>query len=163
MLGLIVTFIVLARRPSPSSPRAKAPADLTDGMIGDVNVFLSRLDEGEGDDKTSPLQGELEVMIAESSQRRKGCATQALQLLISYVCGPPLSLSPLNLLARVGMGNGSSTKMFEKLGFEVVKEVVVFQELEMRLRSKGALEVMADNVSQITKAVTDANDSNDAP
>lgn len=44
-------------------------------MVGDVNVFYH------GDDK---VEGEIEVMIAEEGSRRKGIATEAVQLMMGY-------------------------------------------------------------------------------
>lgn len=118
-------------------------------MIGDVNVFFSPVEEDEEHDgsvqhiafedslvkpdATSALQAELEIMIAEPSVRRQGLASQALQLMLQYVSIPPLSIPPKHFLVRIGQSNKGSIAMFEKLGFEIVKTVEVFQEVEMRM------------------------------
>lgn len=80
-------------------------------------------------------QGELEIMIAEKDARRKGYGSQALKLIICYAM-QKLRLGPENFLVRIGMDNESSIHMFERLGFEVVKTVEVFREVEMRIRKR---------------------------
>ena len=47
------------------------------GLIGDVNIFVHDL-QGE------PFNGEIEVMIAEPAYRRRGLASEALQLMMHY-------------------------------------------------------------------------------
>lgn len=43
-----------------------------------------------------------------------------------------LPLSPTQLIARIGCANAPSIRLFEKLGFGVVKVVEVWNEVEMR-------------------------------
>ena len=126
-----------------------APTSLTKNMIGDVNLFLSPvISNDEVNDSPTSLQGELEIMIAESSAQRRGFATQALKLIINYVCQPPLSLSPKSLLVKVGLGNTGSIRLFEKLGFENVREVPMFRELEMRIRTKEHENIFIELIKQ---------------
>ncbi|PWN23617.1 hypothetical protein BCV69DRAFT_309497 [Microstroma glucosiphilum] len=91
-------------------------------MAGDVNVFLSSLEEeeqeehegqgqstnpssrGKSIDSTRPqMKGELEIMIAEPSLRRQRLALESLQLVIWYItsfptpCPPPSFPSSSNL------------------------------------------------------------------
>lgn len=117
-------------------------------MIGDVNIFLSPLDdERDEEEGTTPIeegpssasngtgkQGELEIMIAEPTARRRGYASEALSLMMDYACDPAngLELEYKNLFARVRADNEGSIRLFERLGFRVVKEVAVFNEVEMR-------------------------------
>lgn len=75
----------------------------------------------------------------EPAYRRKGLASHALQLLLSYATSPaspsPLPVNPQSLVARIGDKNAASIGLFQKLGFVVTKHVKVFEELEMRLGS----------------------------
>ncbi|KAF7313073.1 Acyl-CoA N-acyltransferase [Mycena kentingensis (nom. inval.)] len=149
-----LTFIVLARQAddlldvklAPQDPRIQALR-----MIGDVNIFL----HGESQDDEE-FYAEAEAMIAEREFRRKGCAREALQLLLGYatqssvgsfLChaslsatdGPsPLPISPASLLVRISDSNVPSIKLFESLGFKITKRVEVFEEVEMRWRATEA-------------------------
>lgn len=55
------------------------------------------------------------VMIYEASERRKGVATEALQILIDYACN---ELGIVQLYANVSESNTASLSLFKKLGFE---------------------------------------------
>ena len=50
---------------------------------------------------------------------------------MSYVVST-LAIPPTHLIARIGAKNTASIKLFEKLGFGVVRFVEVFDEVEMR-------------------------------
>lgn len=43
-----------------------------------------------------------------------------------------MKIKPENLIARIGTSNQASIKLFEKLGFGIVKIVEVFDEAELR-------------------------------
>lgn len=116
-------------------------------MVGDVNMFLSPLDTSEDDAASSSVQGELEIMIAEPTARRKGCATEALSLMIRYALANELVGKPEDLLVRIGERNARSVDMFGKLGFEVVKRVAVFEELEMRIKGHEAVRRWSEQAS----------------
>ncbi|KAF8343184.1 acyl-CoA N-acyltransferase [Cantharellus anzutake] len=129
-----LTFIVLARSSLQIGSDALTAEDtLRMKMIGDVNMFFK--DEREV---------ECEIMIAEREYRRKGCALEALRLLLRYVTSdmkgsemsrqssPHLPIDPKSLLARVGASNEPSIALFRKLGFSTSKYVEVFDEVEMR-------------------------------
>ncbi|CAL1697196.1 unnamed protein product [Somion occarium] len=141
-----LTFIICVREPN-----AKAVWAANDGstqttaslvMIGDVNLFFkgSPLDED--------FEVEAEVMIADPAYRRRGYASRALQLLLSYATSPsspaPLPIPPHVLVVRIGEGNGASLRVFERLGFVITKRVEVFKELEMRFR--GSTDVWKQGV-----------------
>ncbi|KAL0959146.1 hypothetical protein HGRIS_014433 [Hohenbuehelia grisea] len=141
----------------PSDPRnAKFP------MIGDVNLFLkgsnNPSEPDTSEEPSDPFEAEVEIMIAEPAYRRKGLALEALQLMLGYATGSPTGLflpsgstditakaihvveipkSPLpvpatSLVTRISDSNEPSIKLFEKLGFSIVKRVPVFSEVEMR-------------------------------
>lgn len=129
-----MTFIILLRETGQGRP-----VSLTSNMVGDVNLFTSALDtDCASGDGTTALQGELEIMIAEPAARRRGCATEALSLMIRYALREGIIAQPEDFLVRIGEQNAQSIAMFGKLGFEIVKRVAVFEEVEMRITSKEA-------------------------
>ncbi|EJD55125.1 hypothetical protein AURDEDRAFT_155356 [Auricularia subglabra TFB-10046 SS5] len=77
-------------------------------MVGDVNVFLNPPDEAEG------------------------LAKCALELLLSYVTGPPLAIPVSSLVVKIGKDNAPSIALFRRLYFDVVSEPNVFGEVELR-------------------------------
>ncbi|WVR03247.1 hypothetical protein IAU60_000238 [Kwoniella sp. DSM 27419] len=129
-----LTFILLAR---PSAEEAGASATLDPvqlrscRMVGDVNLFLP--DGLDGD-------GECEIMIAAKDDRRKGFATEALSLFLTYVT-THLKLPPSQLIARISSTNTPSILLFQRLGFGITKHVKVFDEVEMRYGAKRSEEV----------------------
>jgi RimJ/RimL family protein N-acetyltransferase len=77
------------------------------------------------------------LFYVERAYRRKGLAYEALQLFLSYTTRrnqepPGLALSPYQLVVRIGGSNIASRELFKRLGFVISKEVVVFNEVEMR-------------------------------
>lgn len=124
-----LTFIVCIR-PNANLHCVISEEDLT--MVGDVNLFLK------GSPEDEDFEAEAEIMIAESSYRRQGIASTALQLMLSYATSPaspsPLPISAHSLVVRIGEANESSVRLFEKLGFVLTKRVEVFQEVELRFR-----------------------------
>jgi len=134
-----LTFIVLHRDELPSEETQEDTRTLTaderdeSRMIGDVNLFFK------GSTTDEDFEVEAEVMIAESAYRRRGYASEAMQLLFRFAASfRAQSALPINaekLVVRIGESNDASRRMFEKLGFVVTKHVKVFEELEMRLQS----------------------------
>ncbi|XP_038208687.1 N-acetyltransferase 9 [Zerene cesonia] len=88
-------------------------------MIGDTNIFVT--------DKTQ-AQGEIEIMIAEKSDRGKKMGWEAVILMLLY------GIEYVNLKkyeAKISLSNEKSLKMFNKLGFEEVSRSNVFQEITL--------------------------------
>lgn len=71
-------------------------------FIGDVNLFLN--------DPEDDQAGEVEVMIAEESHRQKGCATEALKLMMGY-CYDMIHIS--RFVAKIGKHNLKSYSLFK--------------------------------------------------
>ncbi|KAJ7073871.1 GNAT domain-containing protein [Mycena amicta] len=168
-----LTFIILARQKNipedtldalngvldPQDARVKALR-----MIGDVNIFLHGSPAAEEEED---FHAEAEVMIAEQEYRRRGCAREALQLMLGYATASsigdfiykrpaateedsddpsPLPIPPSALLVRISESNTPSIRLFESLGFQVTKRVEVFGEVEMRWGSTGdAMDVHGSN------------------
>ncbi len=93
-------------------------------MIGDVNMFLG--DDGEG---------EVSLMVAEMSHRRRGVARRLLPVFFAYT---RCHLGVKTVRAKIGLENSASLKLFqERLGFEEESRSSVFGEVTlMRALSK---------------------------
>ncbi|XP_043861143.1 N-acetyltransferase 9 isoform X1 [Dromiciops gliroides] len=112
------TFIVLDAEKWQAQPDSAEE----NCMVGDVNLFLTDLQD--------PTLGEIEVMIAEPSYRRRGFGTEAVLMMMAYGM-TTLSLNKFE--AKIGQGNEPSICMFKKLHFEQVAMNSVFQEVTLRL------------------------------
>jgi hypothetical protein len=144
-------------------PIDKAPKELLAGtidtpdlMIGDVNLFLSAADEDpEG------CIGELELMIAPPSLRRRGYGratvltflhyieTHLEEILDEYKKGQAVDkMSLLQLKVKIGSKNENSIKLFKSIRFIMVDEgpnyfgevELVFEGFLGEERTKGLLE-----------------------
>lgn len=125
--------------------------DAPDRMIGDVNLFLSDDVPDEQTDEQAdavttqprPVIGELMIMIARSTEHRKGLARETMQAFLSYIraeqdniCreyagGDGAVLKYLRV--RITHDNERSIKLFEFLGFKkTCDEPNVFGEFELR-------------------------------
>lgn len=156
-----LTFILLARAYGQAGMEDVAQHDVqhildTASMAGDVNLFVSERhldDDEEAHDSTSVphvvYDAELEVMIAEPTQRRKGLAKEALAMLMYYASAQPtpgpgergsqygqtaryLPLPADSFVAKVGLDNAPSIAMFDGFGFKEVKRSAIFNEVELR-------------------------------
>ncbi|KZS99652.1 uncharacterized protein LAESUDRAFT_94660 [Laetiporus sulphureus 93-53] len=118
-------------------------------MIGDVNMFLKNFErtheggqepiekEEATEEEDAAPEAEVEIMIAEPAYRRHGLASCTLQLFLGYTLSShalPVDISPRHLVVRISETNAPSIRLFERLGWEVVKRVEVFGEVEMRVR-----------------------------
>ena len=91
-----LTFIVL------SAAKIESGSTEVEAMIGDVNLFLN--------DPEDDQAGEIEVMIAEKDARKKGCATEAVKLMMGY-CYDKLHVS--RFIAKIGKHNLKSYSLFK--------------------------------------------------
>ena len=128
---LKLTFILCAR---DDDDGGAIPDDLTSGMCGDVNAFLSEIDAD--DDDATGVSAELEIMIAEPAQRRRGLARTALQMFIAYLLERVPRVG--RLVVKVTDANVPSLRLFESLGFTVHKPMPMFQQTELRLSVASA-------------------------
>lgn len=111
-------------------------------MIGDVNLFLSAADglpEG--------CVGELELMIARSSLRRRGHGRAAILAFLHYITThlqdildeyknglPAGKMSLVELRVKIGSQNQSSIRLFESIGFTQASDGPnYFGEIELAL------------------------------
>lgn len=137
-------------------------------MLGDVNLFLSL--SPSSSENTITVTGELELMIAEQAQHRKGYGRAALLVFLAYILDHEsaivetflrghgdgggdvkegMSSRPFklhHLAAKIGKDNARSLALFEGLGFvRVGDEANYFGEWELRsegLTGEGVEEMM---------------------
>ncbi|GIK03574.1 hypothetical protein Aspvir_007646 [Aspergillus viridinutans] len=125
-------------------------------MLGDINLFLRVEDEDEDEDGPSSPEiiGEMELMIAERANQRKGHGRAALLAFLRYVLehqgeivgefvrGSESAGATLQgrtdwrvgaLSVKIGKENGRSLALFESVGFcKVSEEPSYFGEFELR-------------------------------
>lgn len=99
-------------------------------MIGDTNLFLST------DQDTGELRAEVEIMIAEESARGRGLGWEATLIMLQYGLD---SLGIQTFVAKIGMDNARSIRMFEKLQFREESRSDVFQEITFTRERDSAL------------------------
>jgi hypothetical protein len=163
-----LTFIVCPpsllanERNETSKQLSEKVAVSPDSMIGDVNLFL-RLEDKEptqdnaiAEHRHEPKKqfvGELELMIAEKTQRRQGFGRAALLCFLKYILEhkssiveefltqtPPIKPSMVgewsSICVKIDQNNKKSLALFESLGFaKIADKANVFGELELRRNS----------------------------
>lgn len=168
-----LTFITCRPIPEPAVPTTariteKDDYDSLDRMLGDINLFL-RVDEGDEQPdeeqdakKNAPMPqiiGEVELMIAEKTNHRKGFGRAALLCFLRYIVeheveiltefvpstfttsGQKMKIREKDkswrfsaLSAKIGKDNVGSLALFESVGFRRVSEKPnCFGELELLL------------------------------
>lgn len=91
-----------------------------DSIVGDVNLFFN--------DYNSDKSCEVNVMVAEISQRRKGIAKEAIVLLMQYGIN---QLAVERFYCKIHETNEASLQLFKCLGYREVNYVNAFQEFEL--------------------------------
>ncbi|KAJ5622234.1 hypothetical protein N7528_005466 [Penicillium herquei] len=160
-----------------SQDRTKGSVQLTpedeagENMVGDINLFL-RVDDGDEGDEIPQLVGEVELMIAEKVNQRKGFGKASLlafmryiierqtEILDEFVQGSDVSAEQREKLVqsaaatgdvirfqclsvKIGQANLRSLALFESLGFvKVSEEPSFFGEFELRKMDLGVEGIM---------------------
>lgn len=93
-----------------------------DRMVGDVNFFLN--------DRDDLTNAEIEIMIADEPDRRKGYAREALLLMMNYGI---IQLNITRYYAKINETNVASIKLFLSLGYNEINFVPAFKEYEYEL------------------------------
>lgn len=142
-----LTFIVCA--PIPTHTGASITAkdqDCEANTKGDVNFFLyaDDEDEDEAQDTTKRLVGEVDVMIAEETDRGQGYGEGAVrglllyierhldEILAEYTGNTPTAVLG-SLMVKIKESNTGSRGLFEKLGFCQKGTVNYFGEVTMTM------------------------------
>ncbi|PLB54511.1 hypothetical protein P170DRAFT_432160 [Aspergillus steynii IBT 23096] len=155
-----LTFIVCQPVSGPLTDQADSPAN----MIGDINLFL-RVDDGEEGGSEPLIVGEIELMIAEKGNQRRGFGKAALlsflryvadregEILEEFVRGDEVAKEAMGkkverewegglkfscLSVKIGQGNERSLALFEGASFKrVTEEPNYFGEFELRRTDLG--------------------------
>ncbi|KJY01508.1 hypothetical protein TI39_contig289g00030 [Zymoseptoria brevis] len=148
-----LTFIICLPLP-PGRVVEAGVADAPERMVGDINLFLTEDDEDEYDVSVKGWRvvGEIELMIAEQKQQRKGYGRAAVIAFLEYIlvhwrgiadeyqsslpaeketkeAVPQLAF----LRVKVQQTNVGSLRLFEGVGFQqIAEEANYFGEVEMR-------------------------------
>ncbi|KAJ9200661.1 hypothetical protein DTO021D3_2647 [Paecilomyces variotii] len=155
-----LTFIVcspLSESSRNEHEQARGASHLTEQddapgkMVGDINLFL-RVDDGEEGESEPQIIGEIELMIAEKENQRKGFGRASLltfmkyivdheaEILEEFLASEPDSLAKIKkpwkfvcLSVKIGQTNARSLALFESLLFQkVTAEPNYFGEFELR-------------------------------
>lgn len=166
-----LTFIVCnPLSDTPGDAVVAGTADGNEGMVGDINLFLTPWEDEEQDpedhaqDKTPSEQkycvGEVDIMIAAASDRGRGMGKAAVSTFLWFIKKNVAAivaeyaasngdvrgtLEMKELLVRINASNEGSKALFKGLGFEQRGEVNYFGEIELVLKDfngeGGVLEV----------------------
>lgn len=145
-----LTFIIHNVQIKANLPLDYLPSDselsTSKFMVGDCNVFFHP--DPDFDDKSNNLQyfpkkiAEIEIMLAEPSARGRGLARSSLLYLMRF-CMERFSLLPslqhqqhpsfliTKFQARIIDSNQKSQRLFESLGYKIVRRVEVFNQIDM--------------------------------
>lgn len=143
------TFILLSKEKCVEHLHAYAdkylpPTFITStlhSMIGDVNLFLSEVEDSEDEDDENKnnatsanvkrIQAELDIMVAEPDQRGKGFGKEAVCLMMLYGAQ---NLNVSRFFVKIREENQASRNLFEKsLHFQECNYAACFQEFELEL------------------------------
>jgi RimJ/RimL family protein N-acetyltransferase len=153
------TFIVLARdrvseqalanleQNASHSQDGTFVSNTLSAMAGDVNLFLSEIEEEDQDSNAGKhesekefKQAELDIMVAEISCQRKGIGREACCMMMMYAAK---SLAVQRFFCKINEDNQASFSLFRALGFEQCAYAACFQQLELELK-KDSSEEMVD-------------------
>lgn len=148
-----------------STANLTAESDSPSNMIGDINLFL-RIDDGADGLSPPEIVGEIELMIAEKSNQRRGFGKAALLAFMKYIaerqeliCGEFVGSLDEEmkgkledraekfacLSVKIGKENERSLNLFEGLGFvKVEEEPNFFGEFELRRADLEVEEAMKE-------------------
>lgn len=120
-------------------------------MVGDCNLFFHAHDSEE-----ELKCAELDIMIAESSNRRNGLGTEAVCLMMLY--GYHV-LNVRRFYVKIGVKNNASRYMFQKIGFVECNFVECFQEFEYEYIMNDNNDCDSSNISNAVKVIADKVES----
>ena len=106
-------------------------------MVGDVNLFLSEMDDEETEGvesvaslSTRRLQGEIDIMIAEKEFQKRGLGKAATCSMLLYGAR---RLDIKRFFCKINEDNTPSINLFKKLGFVLIRHQVLERGLQRAL------------------------------
>jgi len=129
-------------------------------MAGDVNLFLSDIeDEEETDDKGDiadvdktqessdypRVQAEIDIMVANTASKRKGIGKKACLLMMQYAA---TNLRIQRFFCKINDTNEASLSLFRKIGFLQCDYAECFRQVEMELKAPSS-EAMCRRVKEL--------------
>jgi hypothetical protein len=112
-----------------------------DAMIGDVNLFLSEMDDDENDENKADkpedpsqsllLQAEIDIMIAEKEHRGKGLGRSATCAMMLYGAS---KLGICRFFCKINEDNEASISLFKSIGFRQCGYAACFKQVELELK-----------------------------
>ena len=137
--------------------QVRSDHDSPENMIGDINLFL-RIDDGDEGNSPPQIVGEIELMVAEKANQRRGFGKASLLVFMKYIAerrrsilaefvagsvdaatvdklktAYPEGFEFSCLSVKIGQANERSLALFQNLGFvEVSEEPNFFGEFELR-------------------------------
>ncbi|EAU34484.1 conserved hypothetical protein [Aspergillus terreus NIH2624] len=146
-----LTFIIClpaqsSHQDTGSSTPLRPEDDSPERMVGDINLFL-RIDDGEEGASAPQIIGEIELMIAEKQNQRKGFGRAALLAFLRYIVdheaailgefvGRDASASEALALSKGAAGSGSGGWRFSclsvKIGQTNVRSLALFESVLFR-------------------------------
>lgn len=118
-------------------------------MAGDVNLFFHDFE----DEKAA----EINVMIADSSSRRKGLAKEALSLMMNYAIH---HLHASKFIAKISDSNEASLTLFKTFfEFEQTGHSNAFQETTLERQTSDALKKFLGGLVQGSVTLTNGYDA----
>ena len=103
-------------------------------MVGDVNLFLSEIDEesdnSDNTDKKPRRQAEIDIMIANKNFRKMGLGRSATCSMLLYGAK---TLGIKRFFCKINEDNTGSIKLFESLGFHKSNYAACFKQVELEL------------------------------
>ena len=152
------TFIVLQCNRLERQPPNQGDGDdkfvvkNVSAMVGDVNLFLSEEDvdeekpseDNEKDpqqekQKSSTMQAEMDIMIAEESARGQGIGLEASCLMMLYGAK---KLGIRRFFCKINEDNQSSLSLFRKLKFKECDYAACFQQYEYELKRSSPEDIV---------------------
>lgn len=114
-----LTFLILDKRKFEESK------DEIESLVGDTNIFIYKEEDDEGQ---SLKVGEAEIMIAAKDDRGKGFGYEAMVQMLRYGID---CVGLQKIMAKIGLKNEKSIRMFEKMGLREESRSEVFQEISL--------------------------------
>ena len=112
------------------------------GMVGDVNLFLSDVEEEEPEDENDKseepdnpkldLQAEIDIMIAEKGYQKQGLGRAATCTMLAFGIE---KLGVDRYFCKINEDNIASINLFKSLGFEQCDYAACFKQVELEIKT----------------------------